>query len=455
MTDPESNPQADAMKRDWDDRARENAKWFINLAKLDQSDEDFYATGKADVEKSVLADPCFSEGRDLGKLRLLEIGCGIGRMTRFLGDIFSEVHAVDVSAEMIAQAKRRLSQFRNVVPYETSGVDLDASPTEYFDRVFSIHVFQHVPTCEIIRSNINAALRVLKPGGLFKFQVNAHSDTEFDALRKDTWTGASFPESEIRTAARDFGAQLVSIQGQGTLDCWVILRKLAMNTKPADREPAIVYHGRTSEPLRRDIHAAGPDARVTLIVTGCDASGLDANEVRLDVDGHTVEARYAGHITQEYSTALSNSGFNAHHLAQLDFDLPPNLKAGSHLVKLRCSDGFVSQPAEVAFSESVPTPPAIYYASNCEDGGVDIHALGSKSRFRVFVHRLSRQIEQQAVGLYLDDERLEVQHLTYIPTGGYHEIVAQLPLDVHPGRHEITVIANSLRSSPTAIEIKP
>src|SRR5262249_38487185 len=90
---------ADAMKRDWDDRARENAKWYINTVKKDQSDDEFDPTGRPEVQNFVLADPVLTKDRDLKQSRLLEIGCGIGRMTRRLAESFGEVHATDVSAE--------------------------------------------------------------------------------------------------------------------------------------------------------------------------------------------------------------------------------------------------------------------------------------------------------------------------------------------------------------------
>src|SRR5262245_43722097 len=98
----------EAMKRDWDTRARENAKWYIHTVKKDQTDDEFHATAGPEVTNLVLAAPVFTAGRDLKRLRLLEIGCGIGRMTRHLADAFGEVHATDVSAEMIAQARERM-----------------------------------------------------------------------------------------------------------------------------------------------------------------------------------------------------------------------------------------------------------------------------------------------------------------------------------------------------------
>ena len=40
-----------AMKRDWDDRARQDAKWFINTARLSQPEKDFDSDGASDVER--------------------------------------------------------------------------------------------------------------------------------------------------------------------------------------------------------------------------------------------------------------------------------------------------------------------------------------------------------------------------------------------------------------------
>src|SRR5262245_14390961 len=177
---------ADAMKRDWDDRARENAKWYINTVKKDQSDDEFDSTGRPEVQNFVLADPVLTKDRDLKQLRLLEIGCGIGRMTKHLAEAFGEVHATDVSAQMIAQARERMRDYPNVFLYETSGVDFVALPENYFDMIFSVYVFQHVPDISVVHSNIRDACRTLKPGGLFKFQVCGIDHEAYARMPKDT-----------------------------------------------------------------------------------------------------------------------------------------------------------------------------------------------------------------------------------------------------------------------------
>ena len=47
---------ARAMKRDWDARAREDARWYINTLRHGQSDDEFDRTGEVEVERLVRAD---------------------------------------------------------------------------------------------------------------------------------------------------------------------------------------------------------------------------------------------------------------------------------------------------------------------------------------------------------------------------------------------------------------
>src|SRR5689334_19247025 len=103
------------MKHDWDDRARHDAKWFINTLRFQQTDEEFDQTGAFEVNRLVTVDlPLLTQWRDPKSLRVLEIGCGAGRMTKHLANLFGEVVGVDVSGEMVGQAKERLRDASNV-----------------------------------------------------------------------------------------------------------------------------------------------------------------------------------------------------------------------------------------------------------------------------------------------------------------------------------------------------
>ena len=44
------------MRRDWDDRARENAKYYVATGREDWTEEDFYRSGEIAVEQHVQND---------------------------------------------------------------------------------------------------------------------------------------------------------------------------------------------------------------------------------------------------------------------------------------------------------------------------------------------------------------------------------------------------------------
>ena len=96
------------MRRDWDARARENARYYVNTARRDWTDEEFFRSGEQTVLEEILTDMTnVCQGIFPKRMKVLEIGCGAGRVTRALADVFGEVHAVDVSGEMIRLAREK------------------------------------------------------------------------------------------------------------------------------------------------------------------------------------------------------------------------------------------------------------------------------------------------------------------------------------------------------------
>src|SRR5581483_7648383 len=169
-------------------RAMEDAKWFINTVSQGQSDDEFFESGRQEVNRWLLPD--FREtlrGRELRELKVLELGCGIGRMTCHLAESFGEVWAADVSGEMIARARERFAHLQNVNWVEIDGVSLAGIPDNYFDLAFSIYVFQHVPSQQVISAAITNAYHKLKPGGFLKVHTNGLIKQEYEELEKDTW----------------------------------------------------------------------------------------------------------------------------------------------------------------------------------------------------------------------------------------------------------------------------
>jgi len=189
------NQQLDKMREDWDRRARENARHYVNTANTQWTDEEFFASGEQTVAEEVLTDlGNICQGKAPADMRVLEIGCGAGRVTRALAKIFGEVHAVDVSGEMIRQATEALHAYRNAFVYQNNGKDLAVVPERQFDFAFSSIVFQHIPSREIIENYVKEVHRLLRPGALFKFQVQG--DSTLQTQPDDTWLGVPFSERQ-------------------------------------------------------------------------------------------------------------------------------------------------------------------------------------------------------------------------------------------------------------------
>ena len=62
-----------------------------------------------------------------------------------------------------------------------------SSPAGDFDFAFSTIVFQHIPSREIIENYVREVGRLLRPGALFKFQVQG--DSSLETASDDTWLG--------------------------------------------------------------------------------------------------------------------------------------------------------------------------------------------------------------------------------------------------------------------------
>jgi ubiquinone/menaquinone biosynthesis C-methylase UbiE len=155
-------------------------------------------------------------------MRILEIGCGAGRMTLPLSHTFGQVDAVDISPEMIARAQEALRDRKNVHLHVNNGADLSLFPDEHFDFVFSAIVFQHIPSAAIIENYINESWRVLRPGSVFKFQVQGHPVVESEA---NTWVGVGFSPEQMSDIAHRCGFIVEKMEGQGTQEFWLIFRK--------------------------------------------------------------------------------------------------------------------------------------------------------------------------------------------------------------------------------------
>jgi len=164
------------QQEEWDGLARQDPLWAIISEPGARGGrwelESFFATGRSEVARLM----ALADGFGLPKRRhvALDVGCGVGRLTRVLGEVFDRCVAVDVSPVMVDQA-RLLNMDRPNLRFEVaSGDALAAFEDGEFDFVCSIIVLQHLPFRSVLERAIAELCRVLRPGGALVFQLPTH-----------------------------------------------------------------------------------------------------------------------------------------------------------------------------------------------------------------------------------------------------------------------------------------
>jgi ubiquinone/menaquinone biosynthesis C-methylase UbiE len=212
------------MRLDWNNRAIENAKYYVQNQTEEWDPREFFRSGEINVANEVMPDMfriCGGQRSPLD-LNMIEIGCGVGRMTRMLAKIFGHVTAVDISEEMIRQAKHNTGDLPNISFLVGDGCTLRGVSSESQDFAFSFIVFQHIPSSAVMASYCREVFRVLKPGALFKVQVQGHVVAR-ESL--DTWVGHPVSQAEAQLLANEAGFFLERQEGAGTQFYWLWFRK--------------------------------------------------------------------------------------------------------------------------------------------------------------------------------------------------------------------------------------
>ena len=208
------------MQEDWDRRARENARFYVNTACEDWTDAEFFASGERTVAEEILTDMTnICQGKDPKQMKVLEIGCGAGRVTRALARLVGEVYGVDISGEMIERAKAALADFPHAHVFRNNGADLSVLGDIGIDFAFSSIVFQHIPSREVIETYTRDVHRLLRPGGLFKFQVQG--DASVATTPEDTWLGVPFSDEQAVEMADRCGFEPRYRHGAGGQYFWL------------------------------------------------------------------------------------------------------------------------------------------------------------------------------------------------------------------------------------------
>jgi 2-polyprenyl-3-methyl-5-hydroxy-6-metoxy-1,4-benzoquinol methylase len=164
------------VEKTWTGLGRSEPYWSVltndNYRKqaFDGNSEEFLASGKHDLER-LLAFVRRAGVKLSPTATCFELGCGVGRITRWLAGHFAKVIAADISQPHIDLARQNLA---NRGASNVSWVKLDRledlTGITGFDVFFSVLVLQHNPP-PVITHILETILGNLNPGGLGYFQV--------------------------------------------------------------------------------------------------------------------------------------------------------------------------------------------------------------------------------------------------------------------------------------------
>jgi SAM-dependent methyltransferase len=424
---------SDRMRSDWNERAREDAHYYVAFGGRDQDEDEFLATA-ADVLRSIEAQlKRLPANADRGAWRALEIGCGPGRLVKPLSRHFGEIHGVDVSDEMIRLARQRLAGIPHAYVHATNGSSLGQFADDSFDFVYSYAVFQHIPSRDVVLEYMREIRRVLRPGGVFHGQFNGlpHSGDP------NTWSGVVFSAADIRAFTRDNGLQLLNLDGEHTQymwTTWALAARPGPDPAPDEAPPHIrrITNAYTGEPL---IPQRGRHAAVSLWINDLPAD-CDLNNLEVLADGAPGVLIYIGPP-------------DSSDLQQVNAWLPDGVRTGLVPVELRANGQLLCPPGIARIIPSGPLVPRIVSITDA------VHLV---QKNRSISGQLKVQLEEVASpeSLTASVDNLPVRHIDILctdPRPARYELNLELPQGLAPGPHILEIRIGPRRLLPAKIVV--
>ena len=196
-------------KETWNGEALRGAQEAILKGATDES---FERTGREDAEMVGR----YLRGGDV----VLNIGCGIGRVEKYLAPRVRELHAIDVSAEMLRGAAVRLAGLKNVKLREVGNREyLAGFRKASVDLVFSFLVLQHLERDDAFLY-LKDAHRVLKPGGRLLTQFPNLLSPEYTRAFVDAAEKANRSPGRVRAYTEPEVRHLLATAGFEITELW-------------------------------------------------------------------------------------------------------------------------------------------------------------------------------------------------------------------------------------------
>ncbi len=408
----------DRMRDEWNERAREDAHYYVAFGRRGQDDSEFFATA-GEILTTFYRELRRGTPTDATRRRFLEIGCGPGRLMKPLSELCGEIHGVDVSGEMIARAKMNLAGIDHAFPGVGTGSTLDF-PDEYFDFVYSYAVFQHIPSHDVVFSYLRETIRVLKPGGIARLQLNGLPKS---AAEYTTWAGVRVTGDEIRRFAQEQGIQLLALEGLGTQYMWTTWRKAPAAEPGSGVRIRRVTNAFSSEPA---VPVGGRFAALSAWVEGL-PEAADLNTLAVRIAGVDATSTYIGRAESDG-------------LRQVNALLPAGLRTGVAALELASATHRV---------RLAPKPPAVPRVMSLTDG-VDLMSIG---RVASGIAKVSVEEFEPISGFRAELSGSKVEEWESFcvdPAPPRHEVNFKIPKEIGAGEYILRIfLGNRLIATET------
>ena len=173
-----------------------------------------------------IADPMHAWGLDVlarlplaGDERVLDAGCGSGRVTEALAERLpnGRVVALDASPAMLEEARRRLARFGNRVTFVQADLGLPLPIDGPVDAILSTATFHWVPDHDALFRNLAA---VIRPGGRLVAQCGGIGNIE--SVRRIARTVGDGFDAERNFATPLATAARLEAAGFGNVEAWLV-----------------------------------------------------------------------------------------------------------------------------------------------------------------------------------------------------------------------------------------
>jgi hypothetical protein len=335
---------------------------------------------------------------------------------------FLEIHGVDTSDQLVREARENLRDIPSARLHASPGGSLADFADESLDFIYSYDFFPHIPDRGTVLDLLRESQRVLKDGGLARF--------EFSGAQS-----AHFSSQELLEFAQSHDFQVLALEGVSTQSLWTSWRKrprgwsqkAATTGKSDSARPTVIRRITNASSFEPVAPCRGRFASISLRVENLPAeAGL--HHLRVTV-GNSI-----GAITN--IGPVDRTGWQ-----QIRVDLPELEATGLLPVQLFWRDQPLSDPSTLrVIPPGPPIPRLISAPKRAENRMVKLTVEEIAHPYELDISLGGRPME-------------DIEKVCIDPRPQRYEVRFRLPEDVGPGLHHVTVKLGHRKLAAVPIEV--